>query len=357
MIERIYHPGQDEDSILDLRARVWGSDHPHSSRAFYKWLFVDTPDGMGSGNIVERNGKPVGFAGLANRSAQIGKTRVRVAHGLDFMADPGLGGMLSGRVVLKIVNAHAKLAVKLGYDCSLNYPNDSSHKILISKKMKYQPVLNPDLYVCTVSAFTIKGRGIAKQIAPRIAGTLGGLYATIRSVGAGKTAEIQMVTKFDGRFDDHWGRLIGDNKLRFIRDARTLRWRYSENPLYQYSTLVALEAGAIVGFVVVSQRHLFGTDALLICDLCAVDGNRHTETALLDAVQSTAKSRDVSVIVAQALRASTTSLSLGRMGFVRTPQRVNPKLFRMVATKYTDLGAKVLEPDRWAFSWGDMDVV
>jgi len=199
--------------------------------------------------------------------------------------------------------------------------------------------------------------GITRQIVPRIAGTIGSLYATIRSIGAGRSAEIETVTDFDNRFDDHWERLVKDNKLRFVRDARTLRWRYSEHPLHQYSTLVALKAGEIVGFVVVSQRYLFDTDALLICDLCAVEGDRNTETALLDAVQSMAKERGASVIAAQALRASTTALSLGRMGFIRVPQRVNPKPFRMVATTYTDLGTKALEPDRWAFSWGDMDVV
>ncbi|MGB7240814.1 MAG: hypothetical protein WBC93_01850 [Sulfitobacter sp.] len=357
MVERIFIPGQDDEDVLDLRARVWGADHPHTSRAFYKWLFQDTPAGVGSGNIFERNGKVVGFAGIANRRAQLGQTQLKIAHGLDYMADPGLGGMLSGRIAHKVLITHAKHVKNLNYDCGLNYPNDNSYKMLITKRMTYSTVLEPSLFFRTVGAVAVKNKGLSRQIAPRLAGSLGGLYATARSIGRRRSAEILPAAEFDARFDDHWDRLTKDGKLRFYRDATTLNWRYAQNPLYEYQTLVALDAGAVAGFVVVSKRHLFGIDAMLICDLSVADGTRDTEHGLLDAVRSLAKRQGVRLIISQALRSSRTAQSLGRMGFLRVPQKINPKQFRMVAKSYTDVGVNGLKSDAWAFSWGDMDVI
>jgi hypothetical protein len=223
--------------------------------------------------------------------------------------------------------------------------------------MKYNPVLTPDLYVRTVGAITFRGGGVAKRLAPQIAGTFGGLYAAARSIGATKSADVQVVADFDDRFDDHWARVTKDGKLRFLRDAKTLRWRYSDHPLYDYTTLVALNAGTVVGYAVLSKRHLFDTDALLICDLCAAGENPGVQNALLDAVRSQAKSQGAPLIVTQALCSSQTAQSLCRMGFVKVPPRVNPKQFRMVGSGYTNLGATALDPEQWAFSWGDMDVI
>ena len=354
---RSYIPGENVDQVLDLRAEVWGADHPHTDPAFYKWLFQDTPIGPGSGIIVERNDRVVGFAGMHIRLARHGDTTIRVSHGLDFMVSPSLGGVLSGRVMVKIVHSHRDLAIEKGFDCNLNYPNDNSHKILVSKRFEYEPVFETDLYLRTVGPVTFKDSGMAKRIGSSVIGRAGALYAKARSATLRKSATIEQVTQFDARFDDHWERLWPDGRLRFMRDAQTLQWRYGAHPLHDYTILAALKDGEVAGYAVVTTREIMSTDALLICDLAVAGDDKGVNDVLLEGVAETAKRLGTPLIVAQAVRTHPSTRNLTRAGFLRVPHKANPKPFRLIAGQYSDRGAPVLDANAWSFSWGDMDVV
>lgn len=357
MAHRIYEIGKDEAAVLDLRAKVWGVDHPHTSAAFYKWLFEDTPDGAGSGIVVEHNGRIIGFAGLANRRAQIGEALVKVSHGLDFMVDPALSGMLAGRTGIRIIKEHTALTREMGFDLTLNYPNDNSYRMLVANPVKFTPVFVPDLFVCALRPVSIKEGGLAKRMAFGVASGIGALYGAGRSLGTGRKIDIEPVTFFDERFDDHWNEMVKDGQLRFFRDAKTLTWRYSKNPLYSYHIISAVQGGRIIGYAVASKRELFGIETLLICDLAVANHDPRTEGALLDGIKQIAKGQGAGLVLTQALRDSQLAGCLGRGGFVIVPPRFNPKTFRMVNIANTDLGKRANDPAAWAFSWGDMDVI
>lgn len=352
---RLYIPGTDDLAVLRLRAKVWGADHPHTSAAFYEWLFRQTPDGPGTGIVSERDGAVVGFAGITRRSGRLGDAHLGFSHGLEFMVDPDLGGMLSGRVGAQVLKAHAILAKDEGLDFNLNYPNDSSNRMLVSNRIGYTPVLRPDLHVCATGPLHAQG-GVARKLAYGMAGGMAAIYARLRGLGKGSTG-VEVVSAFDARFDDHWDRLCRDGRLRFTRDAQTLTWRYRQNPLHDYTVLAVPSSDGIAGYAVVAARTILGTEAMVICDLQAADSTAKTLGTLLQAIRSTAKTAKTPLIVSQAISQGAEAQALRSAGFVRIPQRFNPKPFRMVLTSYTDLGHKALLPDNWAFAWGDMDVV
>lgn len=354
---RTFKPGEDDAAVLGLRAAVWGADHDHTDPRFFKWLFRDTPEGFGTGIVAERDGEVVGFAGIANRAAQSEDTRIRVAHGLDFMVDPGIGKMLSGRIGMTVLNAHAELARRVGYDCNLNYPNDHSHRMLISRRVNYAQVFEPTLHVCLLGVVASSDSGLARRLGLRLAGTAGGFYGRLRFGWPRRADDIRVVEDFDDAFDHHWQRLVRDGKLRFVRDAAALHWRYRMHPGRDYTVLAAHDGGQVNGYAVTTRRVILGLDALLLCDLCVAENDPATAHALLGSVRSLARQEGIRLIATQALRAGSAARALRRAGFLAVPDRANPKPFRMICAAYTDRGSSALDGSAWSFGWGDTDVV
>ncbi|RKF14746.1 hypothetical protein D6850_07655 [Roseovarius spongiae] len=356
MADRVFVPGEDDAAVLGLRARVWGADHPHTDPAYFKWLFRDSPAGTGTGVIYEKDGATIGFAGICAREAVMDGRRFRIAHGLDFMVDPDVSGVLSGRAGVRILQRHVQEAEKQGFDANLNYPNDNSHRMLVSKRVRYEPVLAPALYIRPISPWRGTADG-APSLARRVALTAAAGYGRLRGIGISREAGIAEIDRCDERFDALWSRLCADGRLRFCRDARTLDWRYRQNPVYRYRILAAERDGALDGYIVTSKREIMDTSAELVCDLAVAHDAPGTAARLLRAAAGRARRDGVALLATQALSAGPTAAALRRTGFLRVPERLNPKPFRMIATAYTDAGKDALIGGNWSFAWGDMDVV
>lgn len=356
MADRVFVPGEDDAAVLALRARVWGADHPHTDPAYFKWLFRDSPAGIGTGIVFEKDGAAIGFAGICARNAVMGERTIRISHGLDFMVDPGVSGVLSGRVGVKVLVRHVEEAEAKGFDVNLNYPNDNSHRMLVSKRVRYEPVLEPALYLRPISPW--RGAAGVTQSLPRRAALAGAaIYSRLRSVGLSPPARILEIDNFDTRFDALWPRICADGRLRFCRDSRTLTWRYRQNPVYRYRILAAERDGRLDGYIVTSQREIMDTAAELVCDLGVAHDAPSTAAQLLHEAASRARRDRIALLATQAVPTDPVCAALRRAGFLRVPNALNPKPFRMIATAHTEAGKWAMQGKNWAFAWGDMDVV
>ena len=78
------------------------------------------------------------------------------------------------------------------------------------------------------------------------------------------------VTDFEERFGHDFSRLderlVHPRMIRTRRSATELNWKYRDDPLRRYKTLVAHERGALLGFLVYETNHERAT----ICDLLAI---------------------------------------------------------------------------------------
>ncbi|WP_169544004.1 hypothetical protein [Sneathiella aquimaris] len=358
MHERLYCPGKDDAALLSLRAKVWGADHPHTNPAFFKWLFQDNPNGEGSGIVKIRDDTIIGFAGFIPRPCQAGEQTLKMAHGLEFMVDPETMRHLN-RVPFQLMAAHNQRIEEAGNDFAINFPNDSSVRMLTSKHVGYQQIFEPQLMVRPLPGFsflTFEKGAIFSQIFKICAANLASVYSTLVSLRFRKDIQIEELQRFDDRFDDLNKRLARDGKIRLNRDSKTLNWRFCQHPIYQYQKYAAIRQGQLVGYIVMSPRQLFNTKAGLICDL-SVEGNDPLVIALLVNALYKKKEDKISILVDQQIPGSAQMRALTRCGFFKIPPAHNPKQFRMVARVSTDRGEIAFHPDKWAFSWGDMDVV
>jgi hypothetical protein len=362
MSERQFYLGQDEEAILALRSKVWGIDHLHTNMEFFRWLFHKTPYGRGSGILsLNKFGVPVSFAGISHRKAQIGHTELSIAHGLEFMVDPDVPKMASGRIGMRTLSAHRKLAKELGYDCSINFPNGNSYRMLESRQGKYSHILNTELFVYPFYGYTISARkhsNFFKRFFMSAGARSAALYSASRIHGAARDHTIRKIDEFDSSFDVFWERLQADGKLRLVRDARTLNWRYVKHPIYKYDIFLATDSQQdVIGYAVASPRNVMGTNAYLVCDVSALGNNKNVRETLIRAVIDHAKDSAVSAVVAVPSTNDTIQKELFRCGFLRIPDRVSPKQFRLLGIAFNANGNAALDKDNWLFGWGDTDVV
>jgi len=359
-----FRPGTDDAEALGLRAEVWGADHPHSHPAFFRWLFgAGNPAGPGSGVMLRRAGRLVGFAGLCPRLAQLGGTAVRVAHGLDYMVSPGVSAAASGRFALRVAADWATFARQGGYDFGINFPNANSRRLLTSDRLGWQPVLAPALMVRPLAApaTSIVAGGAVRRLALRFglgvgAGALAVRAAATRGRAAGAVRAVDLGSAADAALIDAlWHRVAAVRDAGLLRDAAALRWRYGQHPLYRYRMLGWQDGDRMDALVITAQRHLFGMDCLLVVD-ALIDPGRPAAAARL--VGDAIRASGAALAVAQAVPGHDLAGALRRAGFLAVPERFNPKPFQMVALPLAvQARSGALPASTWQFGWGDMDVV
>ena len=357
----VYDPLRHEAAVLALRANVWGATHPHTNAEFYRWLFRDTPDGKGSG-IMAFNAADqlVGFAGISCRSGQYAGQAIKICHGLEFMVDPAVPKMRSGKLAGQILTAHRNLAGELGYDCAVNYPNSNSFRMIVSRFGGYDLVFEPELIIRPLWNWSVPKEetgNALKRVTLTFGGKAASVYSSLRAAACKSPVEIRAVPRFDADFDRFWQRLTLDGRLHSTRDSRMLNWRYVDHPLYRYERLAAYRDGEVVGFIVVSPRQIMAVPALLVCDFAIPHDDPNVAEALVMAAVRLARAQKIGVIASQIVQSDRRRAMLLRCGFIPVPRRQNPKQFRLVARTFTPVGAPVNNAENWSFGWGDMDVV
>jgi hypothetical protein len=348
-------PGKDDEEVLALRAEVWGKDHPHTSKAFYAWLF----SGAASGILVRRDSKLVCFAGLVPRLARRAGAVIKVAHGLDFMASPSLQG-LSGLYAFKLVKAWLDHAARAGYDFAACFPNDQSIRLLISDKLHWKIVASPRLFVLPLPSIRFDEPPI-KHL-PKSMATIGGrVLATTLSITRSRPLLDCSVTSLDLAVDanalDALWQHADRGKIEFSREARVMQWRYCLNPVYRYRILVRRNQGQISGFVVTTRRNVMGLESDLILDGLWDEGDLETPRVLLSAVEFRARQEGTGIVAGLALPDTPFQRELIQFGFLLVPARLDPKPFHLVGYPLTEAGEKCMNAAAWNLTWGDMDVV
>jgi len=358
MHERIYRPGEDDTALLNLRAKVWGADHPHTNPAFFKWLFQDNPNGQGSGIVSIRDETIIGFAGFIPRLCHLEDRTLKMAHGLEYMVDPETMSR-PNRVPFRLMIAHGERIDELRNDFAINFPNDSSVRILTSRHFGYKKVFEPQLLVRPIPGFRflkIEKEALLSQVFKTCAANLASGYSSIISQRLTNGIQIEELEMFDERFDDLSKRRSKDGKIRLNRDSKTLNWRYIQHPIYQYRKFAATRNGQLVGFIVMSPRQVFNTNAGIICDLSVEDDDPSVIAQLVNTVCKNNTDK-ISLLVDQQIPGSSRMQALLKCGFFKIPPSQNPKQFRMIARMSTNCSDVVTDPNKWEFSWGDMDVV
>jgi len=139
------------------------------------------------------------------------------------------------------------------------------------------------------------------------------------------------------------------------RSARYLGWRFLEKPTGAYELWGLERGGALVAYLATRIAAMFSTTCLLLMDLGCRAGEEAALLRLVGARLAAAQTAGASLAVAMGLHPF--FARLGRAGFVRVPERFNPRPFNLVCKALAaDVGADLADPVGWLITLADWDV-
>jgi hypothetical protein len=154
--------------------------------------------------------------------------------------------------------------------------------------------------------------------------------------------------RFDGRYDHLFDEAAGRVPVVGVRDARYLRWRYAENPLYQTHALEAREGGRLRGYLL----FVIGEETAYVKDVFPPDDETAARDLIAAAIREGGRRRLKSLSVTT-LEGNAWDGRFAEFGFRRRAD--NSQMFGYASPEcpWRDV---VLDKRSWFLTVGDRDV-
>lgn len=145
------------------------------------------------------------------------------------------------------------------------------------------------------------------------------------------------------------GRAVG-----LERNLRYLRWRFLDKPTRDYTVWALARAGRAAAYVVTRPATLFDTRCTMFMDFGCLAGEDAALRRLIRA-RLEADEREGAVLgVTMGLHPQIDEL--GKVGFLRIPDRFNPRPFNLVVRQLAQNGPELFDPSAWHITLADWDV-
>jgi hypothetical protein len=342
--------GRDSERILSLRRLVFGEmESDKLDPRFWKWEFMDGPDGKGFLYLAEDGEKLAGhFADIPRRFSVNGEV-LRGTLSLDLMVHPGYRrkGIFAemGKYAARRVKEEKGLfmtafpirketiggLLKIGWEVVGELP-------VLVYPLRFRGIINRYLH-CSPLSFLMGG--VAR-----------GGYHLLR--GRKRQEELQgiqleMITQFDGEFDRFWERAMKLYPVMGARDRAFLNWRYLKNPIRNYTLYRAAENGEMTGYLILRRVDLLHFKSVVVVDLLAL--NDRSLRALIGKGIDHSLMAGADLLGCMIPKNHPYHRTLKDLGFL-------PSLKTFLLMVYRLAGEKVpLDPEAWYMNWGDTDVI
>lgn len=248
----------------------WGKIKLLLARAHW---FKNNPFGH-LASVGEHNGEIVGYMGLIPVDMKIGDNLIRGAQAVDLVVHPNFRrqGMF-----LEIGKACVKQAIENAVSFFYGFPNDPAYH----GHLKYGW-----FYVCDIPHLgrlnkysfnmgnlkRLREIRFSKEFLRSSVTLVANMFLNLRvapKMLPNEDLKITSPVSFDERFDAFWNRVSNRYGVIVVRNARYLRWRYSEKPETDYKVLAAEKGGLIEGYVILSIKESAGRREGSIIDALA----------------------------------------------------------------------------------------
>ncbi len=341
---------RDLEAILALRRRVFGEFEKDKLRPeFWKWEFIDGPEGKAFIYIAEDGGKMAGhFADIPRQFSLGGKITLGTLS-LDLMVHPGF----RRRGIFSEMGRYAAQRVEKGGGLFMTaFP---IRKETIGGLLKIGWEVVGDL---PVLVYPIRFEGIANRylrwrpLSILAGGVARGLYSLFLS-GRKRTSDprlaLEEVGQPDERFDRFWEKASSLYPVLGVRDRNFMTWRYFSNPTRTYTFYRALEKGEMVGYLVLRKVDLLDFKSAVIVDLMALDDE--VLAALVEKGIEWSMGAGVDLLGCMIPRQHPYYQTLRGHGFLPSGKTFLFTVYRLAKEKVT------LDPGAWYVNWGDTDVI
>jgi GNAT superfamily N-acetyltransferase len=342
---------KDLEGILSLRKIVFGEmERDKLDPRFWKWEFMEGPDGKAFIYIVEEGGRVIGhFADVPRRFSVNGEV-VLGTQSLDLMVHPDYRrrGFFEemGRYAIRRVKAENGFfltafpirketvhgLVKIGWERVVELP-------VLVYPIRFQGIVDRYLHFRPLSLF------------------LGGITRffhflffqhQIRSKET-EGIEVDQVDQLDDGFDQFWKRVFSLCSIMGVRDRSFLNWRYFQNPARTYTIYRAMKKAEMSGYLILRKVDLLDFNSAAIVDLLAFD--KETLKALVLRGIEHSYNEGTVLLGFMVPKIHPYYRDLRRWGFLPSL-----KTFQFMVYPIVEEG-NLLNPGAWYVNWGDTDVI
>lgn len=323
--------------------------------AYWDWQYRQLPGGKalvyGAWNGA---GKLVGYYHVPMYRCRIGAEEKLIANVQDVAVDPAYRGQGLFRQLAEYANAELDTS---GADLVYTFPNQKSIRTFL-KYTGYQLVTAVPAYIRPVNT----GRILAKRI--KLAGLekLAGL-AVDAAVGLfsrrfrGQRGSVVRITRISDEVEAVFGAFGEQFRNRLVRDKAWLDWRYLRSVRGKHHLFGLEQGGKTTAVVVLKEDEMLGNPALLIMDMACLPGHEKALLYLIDQVRRNPKLTGFRFDLIFAMGIAPCFAQLGRIGFLRIPEKLNPRVLNLVVRNITLAdGGQLQEARNWLLTLGDWDV-
>ena len=162
------------------------------------------------------------------------------------------------------------------------------------------------------------------------------------------------VDRFDASCEVFLSQWTASQDIAAVRSVDVLNWRFRGFAERNYKITIARRAGQACGYMVTRVMPMQQFLTLAVVDLVAMDSDRETVSALLDAAAALAREAKVDVLTTAFAEHYPFRSLLRRKGFIETPEKFT-LVTRVPKTSTLELDASIFK--RWFINWFDHDFV
>lgn len=243
-----------------------------------------------------------------------------------------------------------------GWDITYSFPNHRSFPGLI-KQQGYTYPGNAPLRVRPLEPDRMLEDRLPFKGLQRLIGRAGmAVYNGLFPLWTPPELEIEEVKHFDETVNAVSSDFLSKVRMGCVRSAAFLNWRFLAKPTHEYRAWGSRREGQLTSYLITRRESMFGTDCLVLMDLGCLDGREADLLALIAA--RTLAERGEGAVLAVTMGTHPFFSRLGRLGYIRIPDRINPRPLRFVAHAHTDrVGAEINVMANWFTTPADWDVL
>ena len=340
---------KDLEGIASLRETVFGEmEKDKLDPNFWRWEFLEGPDGKALIYIVEDGGRVVGhFADIPRRFSVDGKI-VLGTISVDLMVHPDhrRKGLFSkmGRFAAQRVKKEKGLFMAA-------FPI-RKETIVGLQKLGWQVVAELPVLVYPIRFGSIVKRYLHFSALSQLIGGFARVAYLLFRGGGEKEVEgiaVNEVTDLDDRFDQFLDKGSSLYPVMGVRNRAFLEWRYLQHPSRTYAIYRAMKEKEMGGYIVLRKVDLLDFNSAVIVDLLAM-GEDFLKALVKKGIEYS-RDQGADLLGCMLPKGHAYHKMLRALGFLSSPKRFLLMVYRHSEEEIS------LAPEKWYVNWGDTDVI
>jgi predicted N-acetyltransferase YhbS len=244
-------------------------------------------------------------------------------------------------------------AAARGWDVTYSFPNHRSYPGFI-KKQSYRHVDTVPVYVRPLDVGQILAERLPLRALWRMLG--GTVMLPYDGMFRWRAAEAIPIERFSGDVDALSRQFVKRAGMGCKRDAAFLNWRFLDKPTHEYHAWGRSQQNRLRAYLVTRRAHMFGANCLLLMDFGCADGADDDLRGLIAARLMAERREGMALAVTMGLHPFFGQLR--RLGFIRVPNRLNPRPLNFIVRGHTHrVSDDIYDAKKWFTTLADWDVL